>query len=207
MVATQAPSTISKISKIVDGLQASSSDFVWDASDFPTGISRGLHCSLKRALYDPSRHRSFVYPIVYNEVVDYFDKDDARYDWGFFGGITSPLRRRIVDVLAPLAVKTNGLIEVRSGPWNRMFDRSGISEKVEYAEALRLSRFFVCPRGNGVGSIRLFETMKAGRVPIIISNSYVLPAGVDWSSCSVQVAEKDIRDSSRQDKEQPGLLA
>ena len=73
-----------------------------------------------------------------------------------------------------------------------MFDRSGIAEKVEYAETLRRSRFFVCPRGNGVGSVRLFETMKAGRVPIIVSDSYVLPVGVDWSSCSVQVAEKDV---------------
>ena len=37
----------------------------------------------------------------------------------FSAELTSPLRRRIVDALAPLAEKTNGLIKVRSGPWNQ----------------------------------------------------------------------------------------
>ncbi len=45
-----------------------------------------------------------------------------------------------------------------------------------------------------MGSVRLFETMKAGRVPIIISDGYVLPSGVDWSRCSITIREKDIED-------------
>jgi hypothetical protein len=40
--------------------------------------------------------------------------------------------------------------------------------------------------------VRLFETLKAGRVPVIIADRYVLPEGIDWESCSVRVRERDI---------------
>jgi hypothetical protein len=33
----------------------------------------------------------------------------------------------------------------------------------------------LCPRGFGVQSIRFFETLSAGRIPILISNNYILP--------------------------------
>ena len=29
------------------------------------------------------------------------------------------------------------------------------------------SKFFLCPRGTGTSSIRLYETLSAGRVPVI----------------------------------------
>jgi len=34
--------------------------------------------------------------------------------------------------------------------------------------------------------------MKARRVPIIISDDYVLPTDIEWSSCSIVVKERDI---------------
>jgi len=72
-----------------------------------------------------------------------------------------------------------------------VFDRSGVAIKREFAESLRNARFILCPRGNGVGTIRLFEAMQAGRVPVIISDDYVLPNGVDWKSCAIVVRESE----------------
>ncbi len=54
------------------------------------------------------------------------------------------------------------------------------------------SSFVLCPRGRGCGSIRLFEVMESGRVPVIISDDWVPPGGIDWDSFSIRVAEKDI---------------
>jgi hypothetical protein len=167
-------------------------EFVWDSGDLPSGAFPGLYCSLKRNLFSRHRHRTFSYPIVYNEVIDKFDLSEATLNWTFFGGITSRVRKRLVQLLAPTTRETDGQIVVQGGTWTQMFDRSGIKQKVEYAAALKAARFVICPRGNGVGSIRLFEVLKAGRVPVIVADKYVLPNGIDWGSCAIICKEKNI---------------
>lgn len=64
--------------------------------------------------------------------------------------------------------------------------------KKDYVEFLAKTKFILCPRGQGVGSIRVFEAMKAGRVPVIISDRYVLPKAIDWDACAIQIYERDI---------------
>jgi hypothetical protein len=140
---------------------------------------------------DKRRHRSFCYPIRYNEQVQYFDACDADLLWGFVGGITSGIRGRLAKEFADKQEK-GSFFRIQAGPWDQMFDRTGVDKKIEYADALRRCRFFLCPRGNGIGSVRLFETMQAGRVPVIISDQFVLPRGIDWGSCSIVIRERDI---------------
>jgi hypothetical protein len=166
--------------------------FVWDYCDLPAGRDPGFYCSLPRPLFDPRRHRSTCYPIRYNECVCPGDLGEARFLFGFMGGITSGLRARLVASLRSQTRPGEMQLVVSAGPWSQMFDRSGIPLKQQYAQALRESRFFLCPRGNGVGSVRLFETMQAARVPVIISDDYVPPAGIAWDSCSVRVRERDV---------------
>ena len=54
------------------------------------------------------------------------------------------------------------------------------------------SRFTLCPRGAGTSTFRLFETMKAGRVPVILSDDWVPPEGPAWSSFSITVPEHHV---------------
>lgn len=54
------------------------------------------------------------------------------------------------------------------------------------------SYFCLCPRGVGVGTIRLFEVMAAGRCPVIISDDWPPITGIDWDTCSVQIREADV---------------
>lgn len=61
-----------------------------------------------------------------------------------------------------------------------------------YAELLGRSKFVLCPRGRGAGSIRLFEAMRVGRAPVVVSDDWLAPPFVDWESCSVRVAERDV---------------
>ena len=61
-----------------------------------------------------------------------------------------------------------------------------------YAETLTASLFVLCPRGVGASSIRLFETLRAGRVPVIIADAWTPPHGPDWAACSLRVRERDI---------------
>lgn len=169
-------------------------EFVWDSGDLPTGGLAGFYVSLPSYMYDGRRHRAFCLPIRCNEAIRHFDTRDATHIFGFFGAISSGLRGRMVPILNSVAKPGEALIEVRDSIWHQMFDRSGLPAKLEYAENLRRCRFNLCPRGNvlaGTGS-RLYETLQAGRVPVIISDWMTLPAGIDWQCCSVRVRESDI---------------
>jgi len=63
-----------------------------------------------------------------------------------------------------------------------------------YKKMLTESIFSLCPRGTGVSSIRLWESMASGTIPVIISDGYKLPLenAIDWSSFSVIIKEKDV---------------
>lgn len=169
-------------------------EFIWNSDDLPTGGLPGFYVSLPSYMYDRRRHRAFCLPIRCNEVVRPYDLTDATFLYGFFGALSSGLRARMIAALNAQEYSSEARIEIRDSIWGQMFDRSGLKAKLDYAENLRRCRFNLCPRGNvlaGAGS-RLYETMQAARVPVIISDWITLPTGVDWNSCSVRVKERDI---------------
>jgi len=61
-----------------------------------------------------------------------------------------------------------------------------------FSEVVERSKFVLCPRGKGLASIRLFEVMSAGRVPVIISDEWQEPPGPRWEEFSFRWAESNI---------------
>src|SRR6516165_5385340 len=61
-----------------------------------------------------------------------------------------------------------------------------------YADLIRRSKFVLCPRGFGTSSIRVFETMCLGRVPVIISDHWQKPPGIPWSDFCIVVPERNV---------------
>jgi hypothetical protein len=61
--------------------------------------------------------------------------------------------------------------------------------RTEYIRHLFGSDYVLCVRGAGNYSIRLFETMAAGRVPVIVDTDLVLPCAdeIDWRRLAVWV--------------------
>ena len=47
--------------------------------------------------------------------------------------------------------------------------------KEAYARSITASKFVLCPRGYGPNSVRMYETLALGRIPIIISDGFKLP--------------------------------
>ncbi len=62
-----------------------------------------------------------------------------------------------------------------------------------YKTTLARSRFSLCPPGLAPGSIRFYESLPAGAIPVIIGDDTLLPDGFDWESCSLRVQEQDIQ--------------
>lgn len=71
------------------------------------------------------------------------------------------------------------------------FNESDDTKRNEYIKLLARSRFSLCPRGIGENTIRFWESLKAGAIPILISNC-PLPDCWDWSNTIIRFSEYEF---------------
>ncbi|MGA9041170.1 MAG: exostosin family protein [Terriglobales bacterium] len=159
--------------------------FMYNEHDHPWCLLPGLYCSMPQRWFDRKRQRATRYIRLLNPVdTSPCDKPDILFS--FLGNSQIPLRRKLLRLENPRAILED------TSSFNAFFANGHTNFHARYADILRRSKFVLCPRGSGTSSIRLFETLRAGRVPIIISNQWVAPDGPDWSSCSLRVRERNI---------------
>ncbi len=67
-------------------------------------------------------------------------------------------------------------------------------DEQEYTAVLKKSRFSLCPLGTGPSSIRFWESLGAGAIPIIIADDFWLPEeeNFNWSTCCIRIPEDNI---------------
>ncbi len=85
------------------------------------------------------------------------------------------------------------IIIKRRGRWH--FSNSQAvrtQEKKEYQDVLSRSRFSLCPRGTGPSTVRFWESLQAGAIPVLISDATALPTNFDWERCVIRIAETDV---------------
>ena len=116
--------------------------------------------------------------------------------FSFVGFNTHPTRKKLFTMQTP---KSAIIKERKAWHFQRdVFDAKAMSktqqarEKNEYQQLLARSRFSLCPRGTGASTIRPWESLQAGAIPVLISDDMQLPEGFDWSSCMIRIREKDI---------------
>ena len=164
--------------------------YLYSEQDQPWCAMPGLYVSMPAKNFNPARQRSCAYVRLRNPHVLTIHRQAIAPDLLFsFLGRRGPAIREAVMALS----HPRSLIEDTSAV-NFFYSHTDETERRErrYAEIIGRSKFVLCPRGDGVSSFRLFETMAAARVPVIISDQWVPPAGPDWSRCSLRVPERDI---------------
>jgi Exostosin family len=176
--------------------------YVFSQSDFPFPWAPGMYASLPASRARAGTVGGFY--VAPNHRGDDMLTDEleaargARRDllWSFVGTMSNAaVRRRLGEVADPESVVRNTQHFSDHVRWNR--DASNPERREAhrtYAETLGRSMFVACPRGRGPGSMRLFEAMQAGRCPVILSDDWLAPPFVDWSSCSIQVPEARVRE-------------
>jgi hypothetical protein len=161
----------------------------------------GIYASVPKRWYNPSRIRSGHYPeVCESNLLRYDASYSPEYLFSFLGMIwTSPVRYGIFglkDYPRGLVQDTSddGVKPYRAELWGEDVDeRRKEWYKQRYADSILNSKFVLCPRGMGPSSMRLFETMLLGRVPVILSDQWVPPVGPEWDTFSIRVAERDVR--------------
>lgn len=161
--------------------------FIYNEHDQPWCMLPGLYCSMPARHFDARYQAAVRFVRLLNPLMQarVCKKPDILYS--FVGQCRSRLRRKIPGIPHhPRAV-----IEDMSA-FNPFGTDFITKEHERYAEIIGRSKFVLCPRGAGTSSIRLFEVLKAGKVPVIIADDWVTPEGPDWATCAVRVQEQNI---------------
>lgn len=61
------------------------------------------------------------------------------------------------------------------------------SDRARYRDHLERMTYIICPRGIENFSIRVYEALQYGRIPVIIDTEMVLPSEIDWDVVSLKI--------------------
>lgn len=159
--------------------------FIFHMGDRIVPRMPGVYTCLEAAWHHPGRTRAGHYTQVaeYSHCTPRDGSSPPGFLYTFLGRCaTHPIRQRIATLNNP-----RGLVLDTSAA-------SGASPVApdQYAHAMCSGLFALCPRGIGSSSFRLFEAMRLGRAPVIISDAWVPPEGPQWSAFSVRIPESQI---------------
>lgn len=156
--------------------------------------------------------RTHAFPLFAPVVPNVIDKRELLYSFvgTHMSHYISTIREQIFNDTHP----TNTVIVPR-GKWQfnaevyneQVTDRStpvfdtylANQNKQYYKRVLQSSRYSLCPSGAGPTSIRIYESLACGAIPIILADTFRFPRvkGVDWNECVVNIQEdnyKNMRD-------------
>ncbi|MCT0227567.1 glycosyltransferase family 47 protein [Synechococcus sp. CS-1331] len=168
--------------------------FVYDENDFANNWYRGINVSgcKSQSSHTLTCGGAYVRDIsTRSNSLDFPEKE--LHLFSFVGAAeTHPVRERLRD----LCVDYGCFYDVPRSVTESVFQAgSGTSKQrlINNMENICQSSLFVlCPRGMGVSSMRLFEVMRMGRCPVIISDEWIEPFGPDWASCSIRIPENQL---------------
>jgi len=166
--------------------------WLYNDCDFAFPFMRGIYPGLERRSIGSGAVKSWFYvaQICENEAVEYVACSGSEpYLYSFTGACyTHRVRNEIFklkDGRAWIQDTSN------QNNWELSSEELAIYHK-KYAQIINNSKFVLCPRGFSPTSYRLLETMKAGRVPVIISDAWVLPDNLNWNAFAIIVPESKV---------------
>jgi len=133
-------------------------------------------------------------PYYQEQVTELLDYSEVVYNTIFAGFLGSWPGR--VDLIRALSQTSN--VNCWSKGVEKYHHHLSSEKRAEdlqaYRDKLRRTITVCCPRGAGLNSIRFFETLAAGRIPILISDDCVLPLAdqLDYSAFSLRLPEARI---------------
>lgn len=152
--------------------------------DFSGPIAMPPHTTLCRAslLQTQAQPHELVFPVSWVQIAALPPLvPSTKPRVSFCGAPTHPLREACLQVLEA-SPEIECHFKRRSLFWN-----GAIADPVshrEFEDNLRCAEFALCPRGAGNFSIRFYEVLKAGRIPVVIvdaDTTWPFPEFIDWS--------------------------
>ena len=168
--------------------------FLFCSNDFVIPLLPGVYASIERR-WSSVRTRSGSYLGVFeNEFVELTPPaDNLKYLCSFVGNAeTARVRRELCKLSHPRSLFLDTSAEYPDFLHKRLTENQVRDYQRRYADICKASKFILCPRGMGASSVRLFDTMRMGRVPLILSDQWVPPVGPCWEKFSLRVPEREV---------------
>jgi hypothetical protein len=168
--------------------------FLFCANPFVIPFLPGVYTGVEKRWASRRTRPGFYLGRTKNEFITYTPPaDDLPYLFSFMGSVRNA---RVRAKLATLRHRRS-FFQNTEQEFDRILDRKmDRRERLDYdrryAELTKASKFVLCPRGLSASSIRLFETIRMGRVPIILADGWVPPIGPDWDKFSIRIRERDF---------------
>jgi hypothetical protein len=168
--------------------------FLFCANPFVIPFLPGVYTGVEKRWSSSRTRPGFYLGRTKNKFTTYTPPaHDLPYLFSFMGSVRNArVRAKLATLRHP-----RGFFQNTGGDFDRILDRK--MDRLErldydrrYAELTKASKFVLCPRGLSASSIRLFETMRMGRAPVILADAWVPPIGPDWDKFSIRVLERDF---------------
>lgn len=173
--------------------------FIYCSNPFVIPFLPGIYTGVDRRWASSRTVSGFYLGLPENEFTTFTPPTaDLPYLFSFTGStVTAAVRRQLADVR-----HSRGLFQDTSAEFVRVLNHQVSATERQtyyrrYADATKMSKFVLCPRGLSASTIRVFETMRMGRVPVILSDRWVPPLGPDWNKFAIIVREKDFAEVPR----------
>jgi hypothetical protein len=149
--------------------------------------------SIRAEDYSIYFHRPFSYIYQYekNNYLDSYETEhEKKYLFSFIGaGRTNPIRSEILS----LNCSNCFLLDTSDKSSWELSRQERDAYFHQYAIKSLESKFIICPAGQGPNSYRLYESLKMGIPPVIISDQWMPSAGPDWEKISIRIPESQIK--------------
>ena len=170
---------------------------LWDAWNTPRLLPGIYVNATRRGGFGRFRTGSYAlhHPDFKNPYIEVFDAAppvgrDPDLLFSFMGRNCHPCRDRI---FAASYARKDLLIEdtSRFNAFSHVKEDKDADQRRYFDVALR-SKFMLCPRGVGASSIRLFESLRLGIAPIIVSDAWLPCVGPEWERAAIFVKEAEV---------------
>lgn len=159
---------------------------------FVLPLIQGFYTSIKNRDINKFRIGGFYPHVAERKPYSPYSLDkDFPYLFSFLGDFTTHIVRKKISQLAH---PRSYIVHTGKHPGNLPGQPKEVYEdfKNRYVKSIADSKFILCPRGMSPSSIRLFEVMKAQRVPVVISDDWARLPGIPWEDFCIFVREKDV---------------
>ena len=168
--------------------------YLYDERDRPWCALPGLFVSVPASSHHPEWQVATSYTLAEEPWRKVGDEGLRQMETDLLFSFVGSRTHRCRDAVFALAGHPSCVVEPVTDGF-RFFDPSSTdfeAHQRRFAEVIYRSKFVLCPRGTGTSSIRSYEVMAAGRVPVIISDGWIPPSGPDWTAFAVIWPESQI---------------
>jgi hypothetical protein len=168
--------------------------FLFCANPFVIPLLPGVYTGVEKRWASSRTRPGFYLGRAHSNFTTYTPPEhDLPYLFSFMGSLrNAPIRPKLATLSHPRRFFQNTTEDFDRVMHQEMDPVERLDYERRYAELTKASKFVLCPRGLSASTVRLFETMRMGRVPVILSDGWVAPEGPRWEDFAIQIPEKEF---------------